>query len=119
MDKDSVFINAFAVPTLEFDPNFQALMKDDVIVTRKCILQALEYAYINKYVYNFNIFDCINTVANSFIQQIIDERYQIEQNDKLDTWIIKYDGSKGLRGHATVKLNEKGMSVPVSFMGRY
>lgn len=140
MDRDSVFINAFAVPTLEFDPNFQALMKDDVIeqvsniitdrllkvfpdkpykVTRKCILQALEYAYINKYVYNFNIFDCINTVANSFIQQIIDERYQIEQNDKLDTWIVKYDGTKGIRRHATVKLNEKGMSVPVSFMGRY
>ena len=140
MDRDSLFLNAYAAPTLETDPFYQELMSDDVFeqiseiitrellkvfpdkpykVTRRVIVQSLEYAYVNKYSYNFNVYDVINTVANSIIQQIIDERYLIEQNDKLDTWIIKYDGSKGIRGHSTIRLNEKGVSVPVSFMGRY
>jgi len=140
MDRDSLFLNAYAAPTLEKDPFFQELMSDDVYekiseiitrellkvfpdkpykVTRRVIVQCLEYAYLNKYTYNFNVYDVINTVANSIIQQIIDERFLIEQNDKLDTWIIKYDGSKGIRGHSTIRLNEKGVSVPISFMGRY
>lgn len=140
MDRDSLFMNAYSAPTMANDENFKCLMTDSVFeeiskqitekllkvfpekpikVTRRVIVQALEYSILNRYTYNFNFNDVINTVINSLIQQIIDERYAIEQNDKLDNWIIKYDGSKGIRGHSTIRLNEKGLSVPVSYGGRY
>jgi hypothetical protein len=141
MDSDNVFLNKFAVPTMKYEETYQDLMTDEifdsiqteitkevnkafpndkpVIVTRRVIKQALEYAIVNRYSYNFNYYDVIHTVINSFVQQIIDEKTTIEQNDKLDIWIQKYDGTKGLRGHSTIRLNDKGVSVPVSFMGRY
>ena len=140
MDRDSVFLNAYAAPTMEYDDNFKCIMNEKVyteisnqitkklltvfpdkpiLVTRRVIVQALEYSMLNRYSYNFNFNDVINTVINSITQQIIDERTAIEQNDKLDTWIIKYDGSKGLRAHSTIRLNNKGLSIPVSWNGRY
>lgn len=140
MNADSVFLNAYAAPTAEFDETYKSLMTDEIFdeisrqitsqllkvfpdtpikVTRRVISQALEYAILNRYTYNFDYYDVIHTVINSIVQQIIDERKMIEQNNKLDTWIIKYDGTKGLRGHSTIRLNEKGVSVPISYVGRY
>lgn len=140
MDRDSVFLNAYAAPTMQYDDNYKCLMNEKVyteisnqitqkllevfpekpiLVSRRVIVQALEYAIVNRYTYNFTFNDVINTVINSIVQEITDERKLIEQNDKLDTWIIKYDGSKGIRGHSTIRLNEKGVSVPISWAGRY
>ena len=140
MDRDSVFLNAYAAPTMQYDDNYKCLMNEKVyaeisnqitqkllevfpdkpiLVTRRVIVQALEYAIVNRYTYNFTFNDVINTVINSIVQEITDDRKLIEQNDKLDTWIIKYDGSKGIRGHSTIRLNEKGVSVPISWAGRY
>ncbi len=140
-----LYSEAYVLSTDEKDPRLVALLHDDcvnktskmithkvskfnlvdkpIVVPDNLVRQAIEYYYINQYIYFinkvFNIPEILETVADGYVQQIIDDFNQEHANDKLDIWITRYDNTKGLRRHAQVKIKEKQINVPISFSNRY
>lgn len=140
-----LFADAFVLSSYTKDPTLIRLLQDDkVAFTSKLITQgverfklyeksvkvpinlvrqAIEYYYVNDYIYSPNLIlsddEILQTVADSYVQQIVDDYTQQHANDKLDIWVTRYDGSHGLRQHAQIKLKEKAVSVPISFSNRY
>ena len=99
------------------------IVSQNIVVPDCQIRQAIEYYYIHQDIYSINyVFSppaFLETVADGYVQQILDDFYQQTSNDKLDIWITRYDGTKGLRNHSTFKLKEKQNVVPISFSNRY
>jgi len=140
-----LFADKYALSTYTKDPVLIRLLQDDkVSFTSKLITdgvekfklyeksvkvpidlvrQAIEYYYVNDYLYAPNLItsddEILQTVADSYVQQIIDDYNQQHANDNLNIWITRYDGTQGLRPHSQFKIKEKGISIPISFSNRY
>lgn len=140
-----LYSEGFVLSTDERDPRLISLLHDDsvkytsnmithktskfkltdkpIVVPDYLVRQAIEYYYINQYIYFinkvFNIPEILETVADGYVQQILDDFNQEHANDKLDIWITRYDGTKGLRQHSQLKIKEKQINVPISFSNRY
>lgn len=140
-----LFADAYVLSSYTRDPTLVRLMQDDKVaftsnlitkgvaryqlyeknvkVPMELVRRAIEYYYVNNYLYAPNLVlsddEILQTVADSYTQQIVDDFNQQHQNDKLDIWVTRYDGSHGLRQHSQIKLKEKAVSVPISFSNRY
>lgn len=143
--KPFLFSDAFVASNFEQDARLLWLLKDEnvqktserithkvakfklydkpIVVPNDLVRQAIEYYYINKYIWSFNdVFDTpqiLETVADGYAQQIVDDFNQEHSNDNLDIWVTRYDSTQGLRRHAQIKLKEKQVNVPISFSNRY
>lgn len=140
-----LFSDSFAASNYEHDPILIRLLQPDkvkkcadmitskvaalgiydkpVVVPHDHVRQAIEYFYINQYIYYVNyVFtddNILNSVADSFTQQIEDDFNQIHANDNLSIWITRYDGTRGLKPHAQVKIKEKTLVTPITISNRY
>lgn len=143
--KPFLYADAFVASNFEQDPRLLWLLKDEnvrktserithkvakfnlyekpIVVPHELVRQAIEYYYINKYIWGpndvFDIPQILETVADGYTQQIVDDFNQEHANDNLDIWVTRYDGTQGLRRHARIKLKEKQVNVPISFSNRY
>ena len=140
-----LFADKYALSTYTRDPTLIRLLQEDkVLFTSKLITdgvakfklyeknvrvptelvrQAIEYFYVNDYLYAPNLVtsddEILQSVADSYVQQIVDDYNQQHANDNLNIWVTRYDGSQGLRQHSQLKIKEKGVTVPISFSNRY
>lgn len=140
-----LFADKYALSTYTRDPTLIRLLQEDkVLFTSKLITdgvakfklyeknvrvpidlvrQAIEYFYVNDYLYAPNLVtsddEILQSVADSYVQQIVDDYNQQHANDNLNIWVTRYDGTQGLRQHSQFKIKEKGVTVPISFSNRY
>jgi hypothetical protein len=139
------FADAFVLSNYERDPVLIRLLQPDkvrecsnlittkvgkfniynkpVIVPDDQVRQAIEYFYINQYIpslnYVFSYEYILESVSDSYVQQILDDFNQTHANDDLDIWVTRYDGTRGLKSHSQVKIKEKTLVTPVSISNRY
>jgi len=58
-------------------------------------------------------------VIQMIVNKIREEFDQVETNNKLDNWVINYDGTYGIKQFNNIKLNDKGMNWNTNFQWRY
>lgn len=140
-----MFSDAFVLSNYEHDPILIRLLQPDkikqcsnlitskvgkfkvydkpVVVPDDQVRQSIEYFYVNQYIpslnYVFSYDYILESVSDSYVQQILDDFTQIHANDNLDIWVTRYDGTRGLKSHAQVKLKEKTLVTPVTISNRY
>lgn len=139
------FSDAFVLSNYEHDPILIRLLQPDkvrecsnlitskvgkfkiydkpVVVPEDQVRQAIEYFYTNQYIpslnYVFSYDYILESVSDSYVQQILDDFNQVHANDDLDIWVTRYDGTRGLKPHSQVKLKEKTLVTPVTISNRY